>query len=923
MKIDVVYCTKLNSLLWLLIIMILLQNRAIGDKTNDTSVKNMCSKMQSMLSYGKYQTSQMSSNITYVKRDYPHNFLAYSPDNDIIVFVEPNYIVHVYNSKSMLLLANISTNEIVIAGSCVSFTTITTTTSPLTTALFFIYQEHKKLVYTLSVCQVNFDVIQLIFTKVYCIESLKINIVRDIKITGFTIKKDHQYVEGKAKSLMFISSDIGIIYFIFDSNSGLLHREPMFMNETLNEGNIVVSSSGSIFYANMHDHIIYELFVTKEFRIKYGKIVKSNAIKYPFGLIDTRQQIVRFDSPVLWPLVLLDNVGTKIIPVMMRQNRSLQTKPQHKFQLVTSTNYQSKNTSAVTVCNTTHFAITSSFFNRINEKTVRIFTFSMSPTALRVPSTFFTVQPSEFLEYDTASVTSLSSIVDDVPIESITTSAFYSLSTITIFTPNVLLNTDIIRISSSTTTIINDIILTKWSTYPSSFQPSSIKSDFETNQFLKTSLKTSDSTSILFLTEMNSITLQSRIIIGEDRDDRESSTMDTTTFRTLRTMIFDNDIQTSNNNYRTKPELIITDQSFTTKLNVEINSTDMNQMRDTGFSNIENDTIIYDYTSTSYTTQLIFPVTKNSTITDMDQRVNDSWLLIGENISNSTDDSSVENTLSISVLKETTEAEFQASHLLDDKTTTTQHLSEWKVSLNKILLTETDMMSISEQMTALSLTRASFNLFHSSTPSHASTISLHSNRHTQSPLTRLHECYSSITLLMHHTSSKSTCITCSVSERFIATISKLDHSHLETSQHPITPWLKHSLSTLYIPTTLQTSTSTTPSLLPMHYTSSSLHLATSTGTNDISLSTNDPITTTIKTTSQYSTNFPSSTLTTQILSSETQLEFQSSIQIPLTTSSSSNFISTTSTLANIVFTSTMEQTTLFYSSHANTLNTTE
>ncbi|CAF3583619.1 unnamed protein product [Didymodactylos carnosus] len=255
-------------------------------KASETVDKNVCSKMQSMLSYGKYHTTQMSSNITYVKRDYPHNFLAYSPINDIIVFVEPNNLIHVYNSKTMLLLANISTNEIVIAGSCAAFSTTIVPTSPLTTALFFIYQNLKKeFVYILSICQMNFNLIQLVFTKVYCIEPLEIHSKNNIKITGFTIKKNHQYVKGKPKSLLFISSDIGIIYSIFDSNSGLLYRKPMIMNETLNEGNIVLSSSGFIFYASMQDHTNYELFVTKDFRIKYGKIMRSNAIKYPFGLI--------------------------------------------------------------------------------------------------------------------------------------------------------------------------------------------------------------------------------------------------------------------------------------------------------------------------------------------------------------------------------------------------------------------------------------------------------------------------------------------------------------------------------------------------------------------------------------------------------------------------------------------------------------
>ena len=42
-----------------------------------------------MLSYGKYQTTQISSNITYVSRIYAQNFLTYSLIDDLLIFIEP------------------------------------------------------------------------------------------------------------------------------------------------------------------------------------------------------------------------------------------------------------------------------------------------------------------------------------------------------------------------------------------------------------------------------------------------------------------------------------------------------------------------------------------------------------------------------------------------------------------------------------------------------------------------------------------------------------------------------------------------------------------------------------------------------------------------------------------------------------------
>ncbi|CAF5226001.1 unnamed protein product, partial [Rotaria magnacalcarata] len=49
--------------------------------------------------------------------------------------------------------------------------------------------------------------------------------------------------------------------------------------------NVVITSSGIIYYANKQEHTIHELRITQDFRMRYGKIVKSNGIKFPFGLM--------------------------------------------------------------------------------------------------------------------------------------------------------------------------------------------------------------------------------------------------------------------------------------------------------------------------------------------------------------------------------------------------------------------------------------------------------------------------------------------------------------------------------------------------------------------------------------------------------------------------------------------------------------
>lgn len=231
-----------------------------------------------MLSFGKYQTYQMSSNITYIPRIYAQNFLAYSPHDDILIFIEPKHQLHVYNPHTIRLIVNLTTTDIIYA----------TSSSSLTLDdrhdLFFVYETRLDVNYTtIRICQIQFDTLKLNFQEIKCIETLNIrNDISDIRVNGFTIKRNHADTK---KSLLFISTDIGLIYAIFDTNTGLLFREPIILNDTLNEGSVVTTSSGIIYYANKQEHTIHEIHVTKDFRIRYGKIIKSNAIKSPFGLI--------------------------------------------------------------------------------------------------------------------------------------------------------------------------------------------------------------------------------------------------------------------------------------------------------------------------------------------------------------------------------------------------------------------------------------------------------------------------------------------------------------------------------------------------------------------------------------------------------------------------------------------------------------
>lgn len=231
-----------------------------------------------MLSYGKYQTLQISSNITYSPRVYAQNFLAYSSVDNLLIFIEPKHHVHVYSAQTLQRMINFSTTDIVIATSCVSLSIDSGHD------LFLIYETYTddKLIH-LRVCQVRFDLTKSVFENNFCLETLIIPYPRpDLRIHGFTIKRDHA---GTNNSLLFISTEMGLIYTIFDTRSGTLLSEIMMFNETLNQGGIALSSSGSIYYANRQEHLLYELHITRDFHLRYGKTIQTKAIKSPFGLI--------------------------------------------------------------------------------------------------------------------------------------------------------------------------------------------------------------------------------------------------------------------------------------------------------------------------------------------------------------------------------------------------------------------------------------------------------------------------------------------------------------------------------------------------------------------------------------------------------------------------------------------------------------
>ena len=231
-----------------------------------------------MLSFGKYQTSQISSNVTYTSRLYAQNFLAYSSIDDLLIFIEPKQQIHVYNAQTIELLANLTTRDVVIA------TSTTSLISDSRHELYFMYENHSTTnLISLRLCQVRFNLFKLLFEDNFCVETINIQYDQpELRVNGFTIKRNHA---GTKKSLLFISTDIGLVYTIFDTSLGTLIGESTIMNETLNEGSIVLSSMNVLYYASKQEHLIYELHIQRDFRLRYGKIIKTNAIKYPFGLI--------------------------------------------------------------------------------------------------------------------------------------------------------------------------------------------------------------------------------------------------------------------------------------------------------------------------------------------------------------------------------------------------------------------------------------------------------------------------------------------------------------------------------------------------------------------------------------------------------------------------------------------------------------
>lgn len=231
-----------------------------------------------MLSFAKYKTVDFSSNVAYMSRLYKQNFHAYSSINDILIMIEPKYQLHVYNAQTVHLVANLTTPDIIYVASCTSLSTHDKR------GLFFIYESRSlPNILSLRVCEMNFNKIKSSFHDKICIETLKLHSgTKDIHVNGFTMKLNHA---GTQKSILFITTNIGLIYAIFNTYSGTLVHEPVLLNETLNEGNVVITSSSVVYYADIQEQTIFELRITPDFRMRYGKIIKSNAIRIPFGLL--------------------------------------------------------------------------------------------------------------------------------------------------------------------------------------------------------------------------------------------------------------------------------------------------------------------------------------------------------------------------------------------------------------------------------------------------------------------------------------------------------------------------------------------------------------------------------------------------------------------------------------------------------------
>ena len=231
-----------------------------------------------MLGTGKYQTYQISSNVTYATRLYTQNFLTYSPLDDVLVFIEPKHQIHVYDGKSLQLIMTIPMSNVLIGASAISLF------SRDHHELYFIYEYSvtSKFI-ALRLCQVHFNRLTMKFENRTCIDTLKIYKAKsNFRINGFAIKRNHAE---KNRSFIFLSTSMGLIHAVFNTQTGVFTRAPITMNDTSSDGSIVVSSKGAVYYAAKQEDTIYELLIGNDFRVRYGKIIKSNGIKNPYGLI--------------------------------------------------------------------------------------------------------------------------------------------------------------------------------------------------------------------------------------------------------------------------------------------------------------------------------------------------------------------------------------------------------------------------------------------------------------------------------------------------------------------------------------------------------------------------------------------------------------------------------------------------------------
>lgn len=231
-----------------------------------------------MLSYGRYHTYQSSSNITYASQFDAQRFLTYSPNDNILIFIEQKHQVHVFDVKSHKPMVTIPMDNILISLSAPSIFLRDRH------ELYFLYESlgNSRFV-ELSFCNVHFNFVQLIFENRTCTQSLKIPYkTSSFVVYGIAIHRDT--IQSKI-SILFISSNIGLIYTVFDLHTSKLIRSPIIMRETSTVGNVVVAKSGNIYLADKQGNTIYQMMITRNFRLRYGKVIKSNAIKDPFSLI--------------------------------------------------------------------------------------------------------------------------------------------------------------------------------------------------------------------------------------------------------------------------------------------------------------------------------------------------------------------------------------------------------------------------------------------------------------------------------------------------------------------------------------------------------------------------------------------------------------------------------------------------------------